>query len=75
MFSLRHDFFNLFSINFFFKEFARYLEERERKRYEMERKQRLEQRRAQEKATMEKLQREQRQKRSSDDGIFIFSSN
>ena len=75
MFSLRHDFLICFQSTFYFKEFARYLEERERKRYEMERKQRLEQRRAQEKATMQKLQKEQRQKRSSDDGIFIFSSN
>ena len=65
------------NINFFYlsnivKEFARYLEERERKRYEMERKQRLVQRRTQEKETMERLQKEQRQKRSSENGNFLF---
>ena len=38
----------------------------------MERKQRLVQRRAQEKETMERLQKEQRQKRSSENGNFLF---
>ena len=39
----------------FFKEFARYLEERERKKYEHERRKRLQQRLAEERASEEKI--------------------